>query len=156
MGFELLANLKQAVEKFSELAKTDDQLGFSQNQHLSSLIMQVEYEPISIEKLTEIISVYKKYCSSWFEHIRNMSEVIRSFSIEKSNRINTELQNVESEIYDMIKNWETLSDDNQLKNSLILIADIKKFGHKLSSLFNDCMLSKEHIKKVLQEIVESL
>lgn len=156
MVFEQLANLKDAIAKFSELAKVDDQLGFSQNQKLSALIMEIEHESPTIEQLTKIVTHYKDYCFSWTEHIRNIAELIRKFSIEESNGIIIVLKEVESEIYEMIKHWETLSDNDKLTNSTMLITDIKRSGQKLSDLFNKCKLCKEHIKKELKDMYESL
>jgi len=153
MGFEDLGRIKSSVKKFSELAKIDDQLGFSQNQKLSGLIMQIEHKSVTLERLSQLSKDYEEYVTSWLEHIRNSSLVIRNFSVDHSNEIDSELKKLEDEIKEFNRELKTTS---ITEDSTILISTIKKHGSELSKLYNKCKLHIEHIKKELKDISNSL
>lgn len=156
MAFEKLAILKNNLQNLSNLAKAEDQIGFSENQRLSAIIMEIQHESFNTHRRHQIIDAFGQYVSAWLDHLHDMSSIIREFSTKKSDEINAELKDLEGSIKSVRRSLRAFPIRTLSVNSNNVLRDIARIGRLLSKLFNKCKIYYEHIKKQLQDIIDAM
>lgn len=154
--FETLELLRNDCEKLSEYARVDDQMGFRQNQEMSASIFQIENDAATPEMMERLVNQFREYNSSWLEHLRKNSLMIRKFSPSIANVLDSMINQLETETRASIREMNGRTNEELLQTREHLISSIKSQAHSFAVLFDRCKITISRIKTNLSEISGAL
>ncbi|MGI0059172.1 MAG: hypothetical protein ACREBJ_05330 [Nitrosotalea sp.] len=154
--FERLELLKNDCEELAMCARSDDQIGFQQNQEMSGLVFQIDNGVATPETMTRLSNVFREYNSSWLEHLRKQSSLIRKFSSTLADELDVQINQVETETRGLIEEISGMSGEELLGIQEHVSLSIKNHGHSFGILFNRCKITVGRIKTDISAISDVL
>jgi|GEM_PF-6212214 len=154
--FEGLELLRNDCERLAEYARVDDQMGFRQNQEMSASIFQIENDVATPEMMERLVNQFREYNSSWLEHLRKNSSMIRKFSPSIADVLDSMINQLETETRASIREMNDRTNEELLQTREHLISSIKSQAHSFAILFDRCKITISRIKTNLSEISGAL